>query len=149
MQQHGPQGALAKARPAALVLELADHLQQFVGVVVDPAGTADGGAALRLARWRRHLWGGRLRRAGLGQAGWFAGWHYAERHSGAGTGLAGSIRVLSLHSLIPLDSGQTAASRAGYPDSTILPHPFPGRPARTMVFLNGRIGIDFSPGLNR
>ena len=40
MHQHGPQNAFAQPRPAPLVFELADHLQQFVGVVVHPARAA-------------------------------------------------------------------------------------------------------------
>src|ERR1700722_2672278 len=33
--------SLPQARPAALVFEVADHLQQFVGIVIDPARTAN------------------------------------------------------------------------------------------------------------
>jgi hypothetical protein len=41
-QQSEPE-ALTQARPATLVFEITDDLQQFVGIVVDPARTAAGG----------------------------------------------------------------------------------------------------------
>ena len=49
VDEDGPEHSLAQPRPAPLVFELADHLQQFVGVVVDPARTARDGRA-RLLR---------------------------------------------------------------------------------------------------
>ena len=45
MDEDGPEHSLTQTRPAPLVFELADHLQQFVGVVVDPARTAHDGRA--------------------------------------------------------------------------------------------------------
>ena len=43
VHQHSPQNAFAQPRPAPLVFERADHLQQFVGVVVYPARAAHRG----------------------------------------------------------------------------------------------------------
>ncbi len=46
MDQNRDPDALTQPGPAALVFELADHLQQFVGVVVDPAGAVRWAGAL-------------------------------------------------------------------------------------------------------
>jgi len=45
MKEDGQPEPLAQPRPAPLVLKLADHLQQLVGVVVYPARTANQGDA--------------------------------------------------------------------------------------------------------
>ncbi len=53
VKENGPQNALAQPRPAPLILKLADHLQQFVGVVVDPARGAAGAGAVACSGWGR------------------------------------------------------------------------------------------------
>jgi len=67
VQENGPQDSLAQACPTPLIFELADHLQQFVGIVVKPTGLAPRGAAIpidggsrsgfRLARFFKIVWG--------------------------------------------------------------------------------------------
>ena len=49
MKQKREPKSLSQARPAALVFEVADHLQQFVGVVVYPARAAE--ATGNRSRW--------------------------------------------------------------------------------------------------
>ena len=79
MKEESEPEALAQAGPAALVFELADHLQQFVGIVVDPARTAERGRTGRSSLQRT-----------LGVQG------KSQKPAGGGGLFCGSLRLLAL-----------------------------------------------------
>ena len=87
MEENGDPDALAQPRPAPLVFELADHLQQFVGVVVHPARTAKAGRH----RTGRH----RTVRGQLPAGGWICLCVACSRDAGLGwlVGLVGFVYI--------------------------------------------------------